>query len=66
MGVQLAVATLMIIANQEFIRKTCKMLCLADLEAHAKEVLDRNAWGYYSSGADAEQTLEDNQEAFSR
>ncbi len=56
----------MIIANQEFIRKTCKMLCLADLEAHAKEVLDRNAWGYYSSGADAEQTLEDNQEAFSR
>ncbi len=43
-----------------------RMLCVSDLEAHAKQVLDRNAWGYYSSGADAEQTLTDNQAAFSR
>ncbi len=43
-----------------------RMLCISDLEAHAKQVLDRNAWGYYSSGADAQQTLADNQAAFSR
>lgn len=43
-----------------------KMLSLADLEAHAKAALDRNAWGYYSSGANQEQTLKDNVEAFAR
>ena len=63
MTIGFAVATLMIITNLDL---KFKMLCLADLEAHAKEVLDRNSWGYYSSGADAEQTLQDNQEAFSR
>ena len=43
-----------------------EMLCLADLEAHAKKVLDRNAWGHYSGGANHEQTLRDNTEAFAR
>ena len=43
-----------------------EMLCLADLEAHAKAVLGRNAWGYCSSGANQEQTLKDNVEAFAR
>ena len=43
-----------------------EILCLADLEAHAKEVLDRNAWGHYSGGANHEQTLRDNAEAFAR
>ena len=43
-----------------------EILCLADLEAHAKAVLDRNAWGHYSGGANHEQTLRDNTEAFAR
>ena len=42
------------------------MFSLADFEAHAGAVLDKNAWGNYSSGADQEQTLRDNQEAFKR
>ena len=40
------------------------MFCLSDFEAYARKVLDRNAWGYYSSGANQEQTLRDNEEAF--
>ena len=42
------------------------MFSLADFEAHAKAALDRNAWDYYSSGANQEQTLRDNVEAFAR
>ena len=42
------------------------MFSLADFEAHAGAVLDRNAWNYYSSGANQEQTLRDNEEAFKR
>ena len=42
------------------------MFCLADFEAHAREALGRNAWDYYSSGANRQQTLRDNEEAFSR
>ena len=42
------------------------MFCLSDFEAHAQKVLDRNAWDYYSSGANHEQTLRDNKEAFQR
>ena len=42
------------------------MFCLSDFEAYARKVLDRNAWSYYSSGANQEQTLRDNEEAFRR
>ena len=42
------------------------MFSLADFEAHASEVLGKNALDYYSSGADQEQTLRDNIEAFKR
>ncbi len=42
------------------------MFCVADFEASAREALDRNAWGYYSSGANQQQTLRDNVEAYSR
>ena len=42
------------------------MFCLADLEVHAREVLDKNALNYYSSGADHEQSVRDNIEAFKR
>ena len=39
---------------------------LHDLEKFAESKLDANAWGYYSAGANEEQTLKDNQEAFQR
>ena len=42
------------------------MFCLSDFEAYARKVLDRNAWSYYSSGVNQEQTLKDNEEAFRR
>ncbi len=42
------------------------MFCVADFEASAREALGRNAWGYYSSGANQQQTLRDNVEAYSR
>ena len=42
------------------------MFCLADFEAHARQALDWNAWEFYSSGANHQQTLRDNEEAFSR
>ncbi len=42
------------------------MFCLSDFEAHAKKVLPKNAWDYYSSGANQEQSLRDNVQAFTR
>lgn len=39
---------------------------VSDFEEHARTKLDANAWGYYSSGADEEHTLRDNQLAFTR
>ncbi|XP_065907354.1 2-Hydroxyacid oxidase 1-like [Dysidea avara] len=43
-----------------------KPVCLADFETHFLKSLDRNARDYFSSGANQEQTLRDNVEAFSR
>ena len=40
--------------------------CVSDFEKYAQMKLDSNAWGYYSSGANMEQTLRDNKEAFQR
>ena len=42
------------------------MFCISDFEKFARTHLDRNAWGYYSSGANKEQTLRDNEQAFFR
>lgn len=42
------------------------MLCAADFEAHAREVLSKEAWDFYAGGANNEQTLRDNVAAFSR
>lgn len=39
---------------------------LEDFEEEARKRLDRNAWGYYSSGATTEQSLKDNVDAYSR
>jgi len=43
-----------------------KPVCLTDFEAHFLRTLDRNARDYFSSGANNEQTLRDNVEAFNR
>lgn len=42
------------------------VVSLADIAQIAKEKLDRNAYSYFSSGSDEEQTLRDNEEAFRR
>lgn len=42
------------------------LLCVADFERHAGSVLGKNAWDYYSSGANQQQTLKDNVDAFKR
>ena len=41
-------------------------VCLADFEVHFNNSLDKNAREYYSSGANQQQTLRDNVEAFMR
>ncbi|XP_035698212.1 hydroxyacid oxidase 1-like [Branchiostoma floridae] len=41
-----------------------KFVCLADFENFARESLDTNASNYYNSGANNEQTLRDNVDAF--
>ena len=41
-------------------------VCLADFGVHFKRSLDKNARDYFSSGANQEQTLNDNVQAFSR
>ena len=41
-------------------------VCIDDIAELAKQKLDRNAYNYYASGADEEQTLKDNVEAFKR
>ena len=43
-----------------------RLVCVDDYEQEARLRLDRNAWNYYSSGADEQQTLRDNVEAFLR
>uniref|UniRef100_H2YF76 (S)-2-hydroxy-acid oxidase n=1 Tax=Ciona savignyi TaxID=51511 RepID=H2YF76_CIOSA len=41
-------------------------ICVKDYEELAKEKLPKAVWDYYSSGANNEQTLLDNQQAFTR
>lgn len=41
-------------------------VCVQDYEKHAATVLQEKTWGYYSEGADQEQTLYDNRDAFKR
>ncbi|XP_060113982.1 2-Hydroxyacid oxidase 1-like [Heteronotia binoei] len=41
-------------------------ICIADFELHAKEVLPKSVYDYYRSGADDQQTLAENVDAFSR
>ena len=42
------------------------MFSLSCFEKQAKSRLDSSAWRYYSSGANLEQTLSDNEKAFQR
>ncbi len=41
-------------------------VCLQDYEDHALKVLEKKALCYYRDGAEQEQTLRDNREAFNR
>ena len=41
-------------------------VCLADFEVYFNRSLDKNARDYFSSGANQEQTLKDNVQAFNR
>ena len=43
-----------------------RFVCVDDYEQEARLRLDRNALLYYFTGSDAEQTLRDNVDAFSR
>lgn len=43
-----------------------KPVCVADFELHAKRVLPKSVFDYYVSGADEQETLNDNVAAFSR
>ena len=43
-----------------------KPVCLEDFEVHCLQTLDRNAHDNLSCGANQEQTLKDNKEAFKR
>lgn len=42
------------------------VVCLSDIAQIARKKLDRNAYSYFASGADEEQTLRDNEESFRR
>ncbi|XP_057315497.1 2-Hydroxyacid oxidase 2-like isoform X2 [Hydractinia symbiolongicarpus] len=41
-------------------------ICISDIEAIAKTKLSADAWQYYTMGADSEQTLSENRNAFDR
>ena len=41
-------------------------ICVKDFEILAKKSLPKNAYDYYSSGADEENTLKENVDAFKR
>ena len=43
-----------------------KFVCVEDYENHAAKVLPAYALEYYKSGADEEQSLRDNRDAFKR
>lgn len=45
---------------------TEKFVCVEDYEKHAAKVLKNYALAYYKDGADQEQTLHDNRDAFKR
>ena len=42
------------------------MFCLTDFEEKAKGILAKEVFEQYASGADQQQTLKDNRDAFSR
>ena len=43
-----------------------ELVCISDFENHAKQFLPRNAWDYYSSGANEGITLRENRRGFDR
>ena len=45
---------------------TEQLVCVADFEKKARQLIPKMALDYYCGGADDEQTLRDNMEAFKR
>jgi len=45
---------------------TNRFVCIEDYEKHAAQVLPSSTLEYYKGGADQEQTLQDNHDAFKR
>ena len=43
-----------------------KLVCVADYEKHASQVLPASIFEFYKGGANHEQTLKDNHDAFQR
>ena len=43
-----------------------RLMCIGDFEKIAQGKITENAWRYYSSGADGEQTLSENRNAYDR
>ena len=41
-------------------------VCLQDFEANAQQKLPRAVWEYYASGANDEETMRDNEQAYRR
>lgn len=41
-------------------------VCLADVERIASKRMTNNAWNYYASGSDNEQTMNENSNTFTR
>lgn len=42
------------------------IVCLEDLEKYAQKHLEKSVYDYYSCGANSEQTLQENGDAFKR
>ena len=62
--VQCFIKCLLIVYKRKMATKS--LICLEEYEEEARSILDRNAWGYYSSGATTEYTLRDNVQAYNR
>ena len=45
---------------------SAQVVCLSDITEIARRKLGLHAYSYFASGADEEQTLRDNEEAFKR
>ena len=52
--------------DRNIVMSMAEPVCIKDFELLARGSLDDNAWNYYSSGANHQQTLAENTNAYSR